>query len=229
MARAASNHLRSPHGRWLAVIPVSLGLAIASLVLFAWLAQEMLQSRIQQFDTGIRSQIHQHASTALTTVMGIVTSLGGWPVILSGVVALLFLFWYRGARDYIRLLLVTMIGAGILDGVLKLAFHRLRPDPFFVAKPNTYSFPSGHALISLCFYGLLAGMLSLRLETTRQRAAVWAAAVLLIGSIGFSRIYLGAHWPSDVLAGYAAAILWMGAVRQLAKELEKRHIRKLTS
>jgi len=226
MARAeAANNLRSPNGRWLAVIPVSLGLAIASLLLFAWLAEAVLAQRILYFDESVRSVVHQHSVPQLTACMRVITNLGDWYVVLSATIALLFLFWYRGARDYIRLLLVTMIGAGILDGVLKLVFHRARPDPFFGAKPNTYSFPSGHALVSLCFYALIAGMLSFRLQKSWQRVAVWAAAVSLIGSIGLSRIYLGVHWPSDVLAGYAAAMMWMGAVRLLAKRLEERHLR----
>jgi undecaprenyl-diphosphatase len=227
MARTeAANDPASPHSRWLAVIPVSLGLSILSLLLFAWNAQEMLASGLQRFDTALRSQIHLHATPPLTAIMRDVTNLGDWPVMLYGTIALLLFFWYRGAFDYIRVVLVTMTGAGILDGVLKLAFHRLRPEPFFAVKPDTYSFPSGHALVSLCFYSLLAGMISLRLEKSWSRVAVWAAAVLLIGIIGFSRIYLGVHWPSDVLAGYAAAIMWMGAVRQLAKRLEQRYARK---
>jgi len=199
---------------------VTLTIAIASLLLFAWLAQEMLASRIQQFDITVRSNIHQHATTLLTTSMGIITNLGDWPVIMFGTIGLLLLFWYRGARDYIQLTLITMMGAGILDGTLKLAFHRLRPDPFFGTRPNTYSFPSGHALISLCFYGLLAGTLTHDMRSKWQRVLVWSVAVVLIGIIGFSRVYLGVHWPSDVIAGYAAALIWMGAVRVLALRLE---------
>jgi undecaprenyl-diphosphatase len=72
-------------------------------------------------------------------------------------------------------------------------------------------------------------MLSLRLDKSWQRGVVWTIAVVLIAGIGFSRIYLGVHWPSDVLAGYAAALIWMGAIRQLAHHLEKRHIRKHSS
>jgi len=226
MARAPATRLRSPHSRWLAAVPVTLTIAIAALLLFAWLAQGMLSTSIQQFDITVRSNIHRYATSWLTDGMGLLTNLGDWPVVMFGTIGLLLFFWHRGARDYIRLVLITMSGAGILDGTLKLAFHRVRPDPFFGTKPNTYSFPSGHALISLCFYGLIAGMLSLRLGKNWQRGVVWTVAILLIAGIGFSRIYLGVHWPSDVLAGYSAALIWMGAIRQLAQHLEKRHLRK---
>src|SRR4029434_5874031 len=97
MARAPAAQHRSPHTRWLAAVPVTLTIAIASLLLFAWLAQEMLASRIQQFDITVRSNIHQHATTWLTTSMEIVTNLGDWPVITFGTIGLLLLFWYRGA------------------------------------------------------------------------------------------------------------------------------------
>jgi undecaprenyl-diphosphatase len=210
---------------WPAIVPVTLGLAAVALLCFSWLSEELLERGTARFDSGVRGLIHEYASPPVTAVFRFVTNLGDWPVILAGTLALLFFFWYRGDRDQVGLLLVTMTGAGILDGVLKLAFHRLRPDPFFGSKPTTYSFPSGHALISLCFYGLIAGMLSFQLEKRWERVLVWCAAVLIIGLVGISRIYLGVHWPSDVLAGYSAALIWMGAVRALAFRVEARRAR----
>ncbi len=210
---------------WPAVVPASLGLAAVALLCFSWLSEELLARGTARFDSSVRGLIHEYASPPVTAVFRFVTNLGDWPVIMAGTLALFFFFWYRRDRDHVRLLLATMTGAGILDGVLKLAFHRLRPDPFFGAKPTTYSFPSGHALISLCFYGLIAGMLSFQLEKRWQRVLVWCAAVLIIGLVGISRIYLGVHWPSDVLAGYSAALIWMGAVRALAFRVEARRAR----
>jgi undecaprenyl-diphosphatase len=108
---------------------------------------------------------------------------------------------------------ITMAGAGVLDTVLKLAFHRPRPAPFFdTPLPHSYSFPSGHALLSLCLWGSLAALLTTRSRSLRVRFAVWTLAVALIGPIGFSRIYLGVHYPSDVLAGYAAGLVWVTIV-----------------
>lgn len=210
---------------WASVIPVSLGLAIASLLLFSWLADEIIRKGTDRFDNSIRLLIHQAASPWLTEVMRVATNLGDWQVILSATLGLIFVFLYRRDWDHLRLVVMTMSGAGILDGVLKSAFHRARPDPFFGATPTTYSFPSGHALVSLCFYGLLAGLVSLAAQKPWQRMAGWSAAGFLIGLIGLSRIYLGVHWPSDVLAGYAAALIWMGAVRAMALRIEKRRAR----
>ncbi len=226
MPRSNQSEKRSQANKtWPAVIPVSLGLAAVALLFFSWLSEEVLERGTVRFDSRVRALIHQYASPPVTVVFRLVTNLGDWPVILTGTLVLLFFFGYRRDRDHIGLLLVTMIGAGILDGVLKLAFHRLRPDPFFGVKPTTYSFPSGHALISFCFYGLIAGMLTFHLEKRWQRAVVWSVAGLIIGLVGMSRIYLGVHWPSDVLAGYSAALIWMGAVRVLALRVEARRAR----
>jgi undecaprenyl-diphosphatase len=206
---------RLPGHRWAAIIPVSLGVAVGSLLFFAWLSEEIRERGTDRFDSAVRFAVHQHASPWLTALLSRVTYLGDWPVILAGTCVLLLVCWYCKQRGLLLLVLVTMAGAGILDGTLKLAFHRPRPDPFVGAKPGTWSFPSGHALISLCFYGLIAGILSLRANRGWQRAVIWASASLLVALIGLSRVYLGVHWPSDVVAGYAAGMIWMGAVRVL--------------
>jgi undecaprenyl-diphosphatase len=210
---------------WPAVIPVSMGLATVALFCFAWLSEEVLDRGSGRFDSAVRGVVHEYASPPVTAIFRFVTNLGDWPVVLAGTLALVGFFVYRRDRDHLGILLVTMAGAGILDTVLKLAFHRLRPDPFFGAIPTTYSFPSGHSLISLCFYGLIAGMINFQLDERWQRALVWCVAGLLIGMIGLSRIYLGVHWTTDVVAGYAAALIWMGAVAVMARRVETRRAR----
>ncbi len=92
------------------------------------------------------------------------------------------------------------------------SFARLRPLPFFGPIPHTPSFPSGHALFSFCFYGVLAGLLAHRIEVRHWQALIWVAAAVLVAAIGLSRIYLGVHYPSDVLAGYLTGTLWVSAM-----------------
>jgi membrane-associated phospholipid phosphatase len=108
------------------------------------------------------------------------------------------------------LLVVGVGGAELLDVILKLIFARPRPslpDPLLAL--TSYSFPSGHAMGSMAFYGLLAYLAIQRLSTWRWRVAVVIAMVFLILLIGFSRMYLGVHYLSDVLAGYAAGFAWL--------------------
>jgi membrane-associated phospholipid phosphatase len=97
--------------------------------------------------------------------------------------------------------------------ILKLLLPRARPMPFFGIAPSALSsFPSGHALFAVSLYGTLAWQIASRLTGACRRAGVWVGASVLILAIGSSRVYLGVHYLSDVLAGYAAGIAWASAV-----------------
>ena len=188
-----------------------LALAVATLLFFAWLAWEVMEGDTRQFDFAVRSAVHSHASVPLTWAMRGITLLGSTAVLLPAG-ALLVAAWVRRGRKRAALLFgITMAGALLLDMVLKIVFHRPRPVPFFgLAAPLSYSFPSGHALVSCCFYTALVA-----LAAPHPRRAAWLGAGVLVGAIGLSRIYLGVHYPSDVLAGYAAAVVWVLAVRSV--------------
>ena len=105
-----------------------------------------------------------------------------------------------------------MAGAVVLENALKYAVHRTRPEPFFGTPPESYSFPSGHALFSACFYGALAWMLAARTRNAGACAAIWTAALALIAAIGLSRVYLGVHYPTDVIGGYLVAAFWLAGL-----------------
>ncbi len=202
-------------------ILISLAIAVLCLFLFAWLGQEMLEGDTRHFDDAIRSWAHQFASPGMTRVMTAISLLGYHLLILGLVIAFMFfarLRWLRAAAW----LAITMLGAVLLDIALKYAYHRQRPTAFFGASPGSYSFPSGHALSSLCFYGVLAGLLSRRIKSQFWRIIIWVVAAILIVAIGFSRIYLGVHYPSDVLGGYLAATVWVGTVIVLDHMLKVR-------
>jgi undecaprenyl-diphosphatase len=192
------------------------GLIAAGLALwlFVWLGHEILtDTPAPVLDDRLRIAIHSLASPGLTRVMIAASRYGGpaWLAPLGGVLAIAFLIrgWRRGAL----LMVVTMAGAGLLDTLLKLAFARARPAAFFdYPLPRSQSFPSGHAFFAASFFGGLAILASGRLRNPVLRAIVWAAAISLILLIGFSRVYLGVHYPSDVLAGYAAATIWVAGV-----------------
>ena len=188
-----------------------LGVALATLLFFAWLAWGVLAGTVKPLDLAIREAVHGHAFPALTFAMRVLTWAGSAAVLLPLTVLLVWR-WMREGRRRRALLFVTMIiGAELLEQVLKLVFARPRPVPFFdLAAPVGYSFPSGHALVSCCFYGALAAL------AHGREALAWVAAALLVALIGFSRVYLGVHYPSDVVAGYAAAVVWVLAVRSAA-------------
>jgi undecaprenyl-diphosphatase len=203
-----------------AAIVISLAVAVLCLFLFAWLGREMLAGDTRHFDNAVRSWVHQLASTGMTRAMNAISLLGYNVLIVELVIAFIVFARLRWRRAAVWLA-VAMTGALLLDLALKYAYHRARPTAFFGTAPASYSFPSGHALCSLCFYGVLAGLLSARIKSRAWRIAVWAAAAVLIIAIGLSRIYLGVHYPSDVLAGYLAATVWVGTVIVLD------HVRKV--
>jgi undecaprenyl-diphosphatase len=118
--------------------------------------------------------------------------------------------WLTRHHHSAYLLLASFFGAWVLNNMLKDVFERPRPPVVtHLASVATSSFPSGHAMSSMAAYGAIA-LLVTRLQTSRPaRAATWTLAALLIAVIGASRIYLGVHYPSDVLGGYAAGLTWV--------------------
>ena len=183
-------------------------------MVFAWLANGALREQTASFDAGVRSTVHAWATPGLTLIMLAVTQLGSAPFLL--VVGALAIWRLAAAeRKHAALLLgVAALGGEALDQILKLCFHRPRPEAFFgLTVPPTYSFPSGHALTATCFYGVLAALLAARTRPLAGKAGLWALAAALAALIGLSRVYLGVHYPSDVLAGYSAAVVWLAAVR----------------
>jgi undecaprenyl-diphosphatase len=192
--------------------------AAAALLFFAWLAEEILKGGTGRFDDAIRLLLHQHASPALTAAMRAASFIGS-PVFLVPLgILVVALYLQQGRPLTARLFVITVIGGEVLDQVLKLAFHRTRPTAFFgLPEPLGYSFPSGHALAACAFYGVLAAFAAAR---TGNRALRWTyriAAALVIAIIGVSRIYLGVHYPSDVLGGYAAALGWVFTVASVRR------------
>jgi len=109
----------------------------------------------------------------------------------------------RGGRKAACRLVAGSLSAEVVAQLLKAMIHRPRPELFFGLVPSeTYSFPSGHAFVPTVFFGILAGILA---PGARWPAAVAALAAL----VGFSRVYLGYHYPSDVVAGWALALVWL--------------------
>ncbi len=202
-------------------------IAAAALFLFGRLAEEMMEGDTRQFDSVVRNAVHQHATPLLTSAMQAFSFLGstGW-VVVFGLLVALACFYFRRPR-IAAFLAITMAGVATLDYVLKLAFHRPRPIAFYGTSPTSYSFPSGHALGSFCFYGVLAAVLAERTVGRKSKFLIWLAAALLVGMIGLSRIYLGVHYPSDVIAGYLAGAVWVTAVTIVDKILLDRREKKI--
>jgi undecaprenyl-diphosphatase len=183
--------------------------AIACAVLFIVLTALVLAGLTVPVDTAIRAAFHRWASGGMTQLALLFSFVGSAWIWLPATAATSALLFMAARRQPAIAMFACMAGAVVLDNGLKFIFHRARPVGFFVADPRTYSFPSGHALFAACFYGALATILTIELRNKAARVAVWAAAIFAVLSIGWSRIYLGVHYPSDVLAGYLAGAAWV--------------------
>lgn len=206
---------------------LGLAAAVAALIFFSWLTDQVFEGDAVQFDEATRAAVHQLASPAMTVIMKFFSFVGSTLMltILTAIVIVSFAMrrWGREAK----LFAITMIGGSLLNVTLKLTFKRSRPDPFFDPwPPETYSFPSGHSLMSACFFGALAAILTARIKKKRVRAIVWVLATVMFLTIGFSRIYLGVHHTTDVIAGFAGALIWIVMVRFVEMQLARRKERR---
>ena len=138
------------------------------------------------------------------------TWLGNGPVLVVVTLAAGIVLWRKRWLTDLVLLILAGVGAEILTVGLKQGFERERP--FFpnpLASATSYSFPSGHASVSLAVYGTIGFIAARHLSNRRARFAVLAAAAVLVGLIGFSRLYLGVHFLSDVIAGFSLGLAWV--------------------
>ena len=184
-------------------------IAIGGTIAFAALAEYVLAGGTQAFDVAILQWLHTHQHPLMTQVMIEMTYLGTGSVVVVVVgVAALFL-WHTEHKLSARLLLAATIGNIVLNGVLKLVFHRARPSVFeWQTAAVSSSFPSGHAMSATVVYGTVA-YLVMRLQKHRwAKALTLSTAVLLILLICLTRVYLGVHYPSDVLGGIVVGLAW---------------------
>jgi membrane-associated phospholipid phosphatase len=183
---------------------------LQSVATFALLAQAYAAGYpIVQVDARLADALHANVVPSATTALSAVTTLGSTPVLALIVSAAgAYLVPRRRGREA-ALLVVTLVGTQLLTWILKAIFERPRPtfeDP--VATASWFSFPSGHALSSIAVYGALAYVFVTGIRSSRSRAMV-AGIALLVAVIGFSRLYLGVHYLTDVLAGYSAGLAWL--------------------
>ena len=216
--------------RWYQFVSLSLLLglaaAIGALIFFGWLADEVLEGETRHFDEVTRAAVHQFASPVLTTIMRGLSFVGSTLALTIASIAVVVCLAMRKLGREAKLFALTMLGGALLNTILKLAFKRTRPIPFFnLSTPETYSFPSGHSLMSACFFGALAALLTARIKSRRLRIIIWIVATAMFLLIGLSRIYLGVHYTTDVIAGFAAALIWVLMIRFVELELKRRRAR----
>jgi undecaprenyl-diphosphatase len=181
---------------------------VAALAAFGHLVEDYLTGDpIVRWDVEFARWLHEHSSGPLVEFFKVVTLAGNAAVLGVIVVAVGFVLLRRGRANDAALLFLAFGGASVVNALLKLVFHRPRPELAFVHL-DTYSFPSGHAAASSATFATMAYLLARRHHSTRARIWIGLGTAAGIALVGFSRLYLGAHYLSDVLAGISFGIAW---------------------
>lgn len=187
-----------------------LGAAGLFIVLFAEVAEEVMEKEFGLFDTLVIRLFDSMAGETMDAVMFFITELGSvWFLSVLSVLVLGLLWWKLKDKWGALFFIVAVGGGSLLTILLKHFYTRARPSINPEVDAVGYSFPSGHSMGSLIFYGFVIYLVI----RTRQKPWIEGLTVAVLGGlvflIGISRIYLGAHFPSDVLAGYIAGTIWL--------------------
>ena len=205
--------------RPVALIRLLLGVLLPLIVVGA-LGEDVLEKQRFAFESPLMLWLHAHSTPALDHFAVLMAYVGGFQVIAPFSAVLLVLLWRR-SRPAARFFAVAVLGAALLNGVMKFAFHRPRPELWpRLMQEHGASFPSGHSMYSAAFVTALillvpyrsarpssAPPLSARPSRFRWPATILGASFTLL--VGWSRVDLGVHYPTDVLAGWLSGVAWV--------------------
>jgi membrane-associated phospholipid phosphatase len=217
---------------WGLPLTILLFLVSVNLAMFSELAEEAVNSsEMKNLDMEVSAWFFNQRRSPLSQAAYYFTQLGTTlGICLSTVLLGLILLWKKRAW-YLLPLLAAVLGSGLSSRLSKLHFQRERPLHLAYYDPEaTYSFPSGHATSSMALVGILCYFILLEVKNTRARVALCLAGAMYILLMGMSRIYLGVHFFTDVVAGYLLGLLWvLLAVGLLEYAAHKKRPRKRKS
>jgi len=199
------------------------GVSALCFIAFACVALLVGFDRIAGFDKAVIRSVQGLETPTLTKAMEAVSSIGTTkPVIGIALVVMAFLFFVLRRRKELILFVVVLAGSTVLNNLLKALFRRERPTLHRLVEEAGYSFPSGHSMAAISLYGITAYLLWRHIPSLAGRIVLVVFAAAIAGTIGFSRIYLGVHYPSDVIGGYFMSACWLAASIGVFQRLAKR-------
>lgn len=186
-------------------------LSTAAFWFFRQQAQEVVNGSADAYDTKVLEAIRARSSRGLDDAMELATHLGSHTAIGTAAFVTAFTMVRRGRRPDAWTVLSSVGGAMVLNTALKMLFRRQRPQELSrqIELPRSHSFPSGHSLLSAATYPIVAHHLVRSQSPVVQLTAQMLAGAVIV-SVGYSRVYFGVHYPSDVLGGFAAGLGWLG-------------------
>lgn len=210
LLRWIGGHVQGFYAAVGAFLIIGLAVVLVGSVTFAALAGWVMAGETQHIDDAILRWMGAHGSESLNFAALEVTALGARLVVWMVVLVASAFLWISRHRWSAALLWISMLGSGLVNMTLKSAFARPRPDVFEWRAPHvgTASFPSGHAMTSMVVYGTLGFLIGRLMPTRALRWLTWFMAALVIALVSLSRLYLGVHYPSDVLGGLMTGTAW---------------------
>jgi undecaprenyl-diphosphatase len=221
----------SPEGYLGLHLTIGVLILIAASWIFGQIAKDVVTGDpLTILDAEFSAWLHSQATPRLTAFFILYTQLGSTAWVLMVSVFVASFLWRQRQKYPVIAIALTIPGGLLLNDLLKLVFQRARPpldNPTLTV--STYSFPSGHTMSATMLYGLLAAIALARVRAWHWRIGIILLAAMLIGLVAFSRIYLGAHYLSDVLAAMAEGLAWLalcltalGTVRRYKIQKHKR-------
>ena len=204
-------------------------ISVLGLVIFSVITHAVIQkAALTQLDVRVHEWLHAHATIAGYGGWSVLSALGGGPALTTLGIGVGVLLWLRKRKIVFAGWAAAFIGGGLLDGALKIVIRRERPETAFdFLDVHSWSFPSGHSMGSFIAYGMLAYLLVLEFPNHRKlQIAIVAAIALFVASIGLSRMYLGVHYFSDVMGGFAAGALWLSACISALEVVRRLRLKK---
>jgi len=203
-------------------------LMLLALIVFIFAAREIFVLKNFVFDDDVFDALRPYITPGRTRFMNFITFFGKHDALIPLNILLITYFLYKEKRWFAIRITALALSSLLLKFILKLYFQRARPDIPVIEKVDGYSFPSGHALIGVVFYGLVIFVIWHEVKQKWLKIALTILFVLFILLISFSRIYLRVHYASDVIAGIAVGFIWLVLSLNFIHRIEKKYIARRT-
>jgi membrane-associated phospholipid phosphatase len=201
-------------------------LLLLALIVFVYAVRMVFVLKTTTFDENIFTTVASYVTPSRTAFMNFITFLGKHTLLIPLNLILIGFFIYRKHKWFAIRIAALALSSVVLSFSLKEFFQRDRPLLPVLGDARGYSFPSGHALIGIVFYGLFIYIIWHEVKQKWLRLFLIVLLALLILLISFSRIYLRVHYPSDVIAGLALGFIWLVLSLQIIHRIEKKYIAK---
>lgn len=170
------------------------------------------------FDVAVLDYLHSDTSPLILTIMRIISFIGSG-TFLFPVVSIAFIYTLIKKKYYIsKLLILSSLGSWCLNYILKLLINRTRPLDFFLVEQGGLSYPSGHSMVSMSMYLTFAYLLCKNDRYEDKKKLIYSFAIISVVLMGISRMYLGVHWPTDIIGGFIMGYLFFQAMIATIKQ-----------